>query len=188
VITCGVLLAAGAGTRFGGAHHKLLSVVGGRPVWLLSLQHLLDARLDHVVVVTGAVHLDLPPSVIPCHNPDFARGQATSLQSALEVADGLGADAVVVGLADQPFIEPSAWRAVADAPAECAIAVAVYGGRRGPNPVRLARSVWPLLPLSGDEGARTVIRLHPELVCDVPCLGSVADIDTLEDLERWKNC
>ncbi|MEY4338782.1 MAG: hypothetical protein RLZ14_632, partial [Actinomycetota bacterium] len=56
------------------------------------------------------------------------------------------------------------------------------------HPIRLARDVWPLLPHEGDEGGRSLIHLHPEWVCRVPCLGSVADIDTPEDLERWKNC
>jgi CTP:molybdopterin cytidylyltransferase MocA len=106
------------------------------------------------------------------------------LQVGVAEAERRGARAVVVGLADQPFVDPEAWRRVAAGTAP--IAVATYEGRRR-NPVRLDRSVWPLLPTSGDEGARSVLRVRPELVEEIPCPGSPADIDTLEDLASWQN-
>ncbi|HNJ97487.1 MAG TPA: nucleotidyltransferase family protein [Ilumatobacteraceae bacterium] len=179
------LLAAGGGSRFAGPDHKLLADFDGRPVWLHALAHVLDADFDHVVVVTGAVALDLPAHVIERHNHDWAAGQSGSLQLAVGAARELGAEAVTIGLADQPFVTAAAWRAVAEAPATCRVAIAVYDGVAGPHPVRLDASVWPLLPADGDTGARELLRAHPEWVCRIDCVGSGADIDTQEDLARW---
>ncbi len=179
------LLAAGGGSRFEGPNHKLLADFDGRPIWLHALAHVLAADFDHVVVVTGAATLELPAHVIERHNVNWSDGQASSLRLAIEAARELGAETLTVGLADQPFVTSAAWQAVADAPATCRIAVAVYDGVAGPHPVRLAASVWPLLPQAGDAGARELLRAHPEWVCRVDCVGSGADIDTQEDLARW---
>ena len=146
--------------------------------------------LGEVLVVTGAVQLPSAVTAMPgvrvVHNPRWADGQATSLAA----GDRAGAtgddaiDAVVVGLGDQPDITPESWRRVAASTAP--IAIATYDGRRR-NPVRLHRSVWPLLPTTGDEGARALTRLRADLVEEVPCSGSPDDIDTLEDLLRWQS-
>jgi molybdenum cofactor cytidylyltransferase len=179
-----VVLAAGGGSRFAGDGHKLLAPFRGRPVVAHAVAAAVDAGLAPVIVVTGAVDLAgaLPEGVHEVHNPDWAAGQAGSLRVGVALADSLGCDAVVVGLGDQPLVGPGPWRAVAAADAP--IAPASYGGRRR-NPVRLAREVWHLLPVEGDEGARALMRVRSDLVGEVPCLGEPADIDTLEDLERW---
>lgn len=181
--TIGVLLAAGGGTRFTRSTHKLLAPLGATTVFGHALAAALGAGFEQLVVVTGAV--DLPFDGVPVvvrHHPGWAAGQATSMQAGLAAARELGAGAVVIGLGDQPFITSSAWRAVARSTAP--IAVATYDGARG-NPVRLAAEIWPLLPTDGDAGARQAMTIHPELVEEVPCEGSAADIDTPEDLERW---
>jgi molybdenum cofactor cytidylyltransferase len=185
--TAAVVLAAGGGSRFGGAGHKLTSLLRGRPVVWWALESAWAADIGPLIVVTGAVELE--PEWIPEHaqvvaNSRWSEGQATSLQCALDAARQRGLGSIVVGLGDQPFIPPEAWRAVALSPAS--IAVASYEGTRG-NPVRLGADVWPLLPRDGDAGARSLMASRPELVTEVPCPGNPADIDTLEDLARWNS-
>jgi CTP:molybdopterin cytidylyltransferase MocA len=133
-----------------------------------------------VLVVTGAADLPLPPAVRRVRNDAWADGQATSLQAAVRAAEGY--DALVVGLGDQPLVEPEAWRRVAavDAP----LAYATYDGVRG-NPVRLGREIWPLLPTEGDEGARRLLQERADLAVPVACPGNPLDIDTQEDLAPW---
>jgi CTP:molybdopterin cytidylyltransferase MocA len=180
-----VVLAAGAGSRFRGPTHKLDAAVGGRALLDRAVDAALSAGIGPVVVVTnGRLATDIHPAVVHVVNERWAQGQITSLRRGIEAACELGAGAVVVGLGDQPFISPSAWRAVAAA--DDAIAVATYDGTRG-HPVKLRADVWDLLPAEGDEGARSLMRLRPDLVAAVPCDGSPIDIDTVEDLRRWQN-
>jgi molybdenum cofactor cytidylyltransferase len=178
-----VVLAAGAGRRFAAGHHKLHSDIGGRPLFRVAVDAAVEAGAGTVFVVTGAVALDLPDSVVEVPNPQWDGGIATSLQAGIGAARAAGCDAVVVGLADQPGVRPEAWRAVAAATGT-PLAVATYDGVRG-NPVRIAAELWPELPTSGDEGARVLLRRCPELVSEVRCPGSPDDVDTVEDLRRW---
>ena len=183
--TTAVVLAAGAGTRFAGTSHKLDAILGGRPLIRHAVDAALEAAIGPVIVVTaGHVTTPLPPTVTTVANESWADGQMSSLRVGIASASARGAHAVVVGLGDQPFVRADAWRAVAAADAP--IAVATYDGRRG-HPVRLHESVWDLLPTGGDEGARSLMRLRPDLVVEVPCQGSATDVDTLEDLRRWQN-
>lgn len=179
------MLAAGGSSRFEGGH-KLLADFRGQPVVWWAVSNALSAGLDRTWVVAGAVDLT---SVVPAGaellaNERWAEGQAASLQKAVGEARRAGLDAIVVGLGDQPLVPPSAWRTVAASGAD--IAVATYSGRRR-NPVRLGCAVWDLLPASGDEGARALMRARPDLVSEVPCQGEPADIDTREDLTRWRS-
>lgn len=183
--TAAVLLAAGGGSRFDGPAHKLATPFRGRPLVAWAVDAARQAGLDEVAVVTGAADVRplLPEDVAVLVNEDWASGIAGSLRVGIDWCERRGHQAAVVGLADQPLVPASAWRAVSEAPA-APVVVATYGGRRR-NPVRLARSVWPLLPETGDEGARALMQRRPELVEEVACEGDPADIDTVEDLRRW---
>ncbi len=184
--TAGLVLAAGEGSRFAGPVHKLRTEFRDRPLVRWAVDAALEAPLAAVYVVLGAEDLSdlLPPEVTIVMNHDWDRGQAWSLQAGVRTAEIDGHTAVVVGVADQPFVGAEAWRRVAEAPGS--IVTAVYGARRRP-PVKLDEAVWPLLPLDGDEGARHLMRRHPEMVRAVACPGDPSDIDTLEDLKRHRN-
>ncbi len=193
-----VILAAGRGSRFSDVRHKLLArlpAANGRPastVFARSLDAALDADLAMPIVVTG--HLDAADlgiaqrsDVDVVHNPEWASGQMSSVHAGIAAAGRRGANVAVIGLGDQPGITASAWSAVASTATDGrGIAVATYAGRRA-NPVAMHRDVWALLGDRGDEGARSLMRLRPDLVVEVPCSGSPMDIDTVEDLERWQS-
>jgi CTP:molybdopterin cytidylyltransferase MocA len=188
VTVAGVVLAAGAGTRYvasGGVGHKLLALVDGQPLVVLVQRAALAAGLDEVMLVEGALDLSAHclEGVTLLRNDRWAEGIATSLQTALGRAAAVGHGAVVVGLADQPGVAADDWRTMAAASDVPPIAVAVRDGRRG-NPVRLARAAWPFLPDTGDEGARALMRERPDLVQEVPCASPSWDVDTADDLER----
>jgi nicotine blue oxidoreductase len=185
-----ILLAAGAGSRFGGG--KLLAPFRGRSLIGVSLANLADAPVDETVVVVGDDARRLraacePYGVAVVENPDWAQGQSTSVRVGLE-ALGSEALAAVVLLADQPLVGAGAVRRLVEAfEGGAEVAVATYGGRPR-NPVLFSRGVWPMLvaELAGDEGARPFLRRHPEVVVRVPCdgVGDPADVDTAEDLRR----
>ena len=185
-----ILLAAGAGSRFGG--EKLLATYGGRPLIEASLSNLADAPVDETFVVVGddakRIRAACEPHALEVvENPDWAEGISTSVKAGLG-ALGPGTRAAVVLLADQPLVGAGAVeRLLAAFEGGARVAAATYGGKLR-NPVLFSREVWPLLmrELSGDEGARSFLRRHPELVTRVPCdgVGDPADVDTADDLRR----
>ncbi len=182
------ILAAGRGERFGGATPKPLAGFRGRPLVLHALDAARGSGLAPIFVVVGngaaSVRAVLPGDVEVVANPAFATGIASSLVAALRAATAHpGIAALVIGLADQPLVGPGSYRLLAATYDEGArLAVATYGGVRG-NPVLLAREHWDeAMQLTGDEGARALLRHHPAV--EVPCdgTGSPTDVDTPADL------
>jgi nicotine blue oxidoreductase len=180
----GVLLAAGAGSRLG--QPKATVELGGRQLAGRGVALLRDGGAQPVVVVTGAIAVDLP-GVLIVHNPDWRSGMGSSLAAGLAtVPDGCGA--AVVALVDQPLVGPEAVRRlIAAHRAGASVVVAAYDGKPR-NPVLLAREHWPAVTAMavGDAGARPFLLAHPALVTLVECgdTGRPDDVDTRADLER----
>ena len=180
----GVLLAAGEGSRLG--QPKALVEIGGEPLAQRGVALLRDGGAAPIVVVTGAVAVDLP-GVLAVHNPDWRTGMGSSLAAGLATVPDSCA-AAVIALVDQPLVGAEAVRRLIAAHAAGAvIAVAAYDGILR-NPVLIAREHWPgvIAMAVGDAGARPFLRAHPDLVTPVECgdTGRPDDLDTRSDFDR----
>ena len=189
----GILLAAGAGSRFGGG--KLLHPLPGSgvPLALASCRRLRQA-IDRVCVVVragdaGVIELfeNEDVCVVPCE--DATEGMGHSI--ACGVAAMADADGWVIALGDMPGVAPDTIGAIARSLGlGAAISVPTFDGRRG-HPVGFGgRFLHELAALTGDIGAREVLHAHRDLVREVPVddPGIHADIDTRSDLDRLADC
>jgi molybdenum cofactor cytidylyltransferase len=187
----GLVLAAGAGRRFGGP--KQLAPLHGRPL----LEHALRTiaavpALERVVVALGAhadeilARVDLQGAE-PLVVEDWAEGQAASLRAGVaRLAADDALDAIVVTLGDQPGVSTEAIGRVVAAWDGVRPAVrATCGGAPG-HPVLLARALFPaLLGLRGDAGARGVLA-HADVLDVVGDASALLDVDTPAELQRLR--
>ncbi|HEX8156160.1 MAG TPA: nucleotidyltransferase family protein [Solirubrobacteraceae bacterium] len=184
-----VVLAADCGSRFGAA--KQLAELDGVPL----LEHALRAveavpAIDRLVVVLGAradevrAGVDFGSAeVVVCE--DWEEGQAASLRCGIDAIDG--ARAAVLLLGDMPRITPQVIARFAELAGEHgseARARAVYDGAPG-HPVVLGSAYFAALSgLSGDHGARDVLKKIGAYPIECGQLCSPADVDTPEALEE----
>ena len=182
-----IVLAAGAGSRFGGA--KLEARLDGKPV----LQHVLDALAeagidDPVVVTAGPLMTEIEwGAARPVTNPEPGRGLASSLQvgwtAAMDAPEP--PEAVIVALGDQPLVRGAVLAALIAAPLDPdrPIVAPRYASTGARNPVRLDRDAAPLVDeASGDRGLGPLIDARPELVRWLEVEGDNPDVDTQSDL------
>jgi CTP:molybdopterin cytidylyltransferase MocA len=184
-----IVLAAGAGRRFGGP--KALVSLEGELLVERAVRIATDAGCEPIVVVIGSQADEVLAranlgDARPVVAESWAEGMGASLRAGLDAAEALACDGVVVLLVDQPRIGPAALRRLAAAwQAGAVAAVATYEGARR-NPAVLDRSIWAAVSEAavGDIGARGWMRGHDHLVVEVPCdgTGDAVDIDTPSDL------
>ena len=189
-----VVLAAGAGTRFGGA--KLLAPFGAGVLLDGALAAAFAAPVERVILVTGAdagpvsdaarvfaarvgdtVRLEV------VHAADHAEGLAASLRAGLRAVPA-EADAVFVFLGDMPCIPAGLPARLAEALGQRLAAAPVHQGRRG-HPVLVSRALFPqLAALTGDRGAGALLAGLGEGLVQVETddAGVVFDVDTPADL------
>jgi CTP:molybdopterin cytidylyltransferase MocA len=174
----GVLLAAGAGVRYG--MPKVLADDGD---WLRrAVVALHGGGCDEVVVVLGAAVVDVPAPARAVIAQDWAEGVGASLRAGMSGIEAGPAAFAVIHTVDTPDIGADVVRRVLDAgrSSPSGLARAYYGERPG-HPVVVARRHWPRLVASarGDEGGRQYLRGRTDVVA-VHCadLATGADIDT----------
>lgn len=181
----GLVLAAGAGTRFDPCQSKLLAEWDGRPL----LEHAIAAQtsvaaLERVVVVLGAHAQEIRSAVrfgradvVVCDH--WMRGRSASLRTG--TAALLDAEKVIVTLGDMPLMSASLVSRFVDAPPR---ARAVYHGAPGHPVVLGSEEVIALQREDREIEARELLAGGTVIECgDSPCS---LDVDTRADLQALR--
>lgn len=186
-MTVAILLAAGAGSRFGG--DKLLAPLHGKPLVLHAVNALRAAVTEIIAVVRpgdadlAAVLTQAGARVAVCDQAAAGMGHSLACGARLAPPDCH----VLVALGDMPAVAPhTVARIIAALEAGAAIAVPCYQGRRG-HPVGFAvRFVPQLRDLTQDRGARSLLHSDAEAVLEIAVddAGVMTDVDTITDLEQ----
>jgi CTP:molybdopterin cytidylyltransferase MocA len=181
-----IVLAAGAATRFGG--RKLEARVDGKPVLQHVLDALVEAGLEHPIVVVAGGAADLRGlDVVVNSAPERGLSSSLKLGWARATAIAPPPDAVLVVLGDQPLLRPEVVRALLAAPLDHArpIVAPRYAGTDAHNPVRVEMRARQLIDdASGDRGLGPILERNPELVRWLDIDGDNPDVDTAADLAR----
>lgn len=186
VFVSGIVLAAGRSSRLG--RPKQLLLLGGEPLLRHVILRALNSKLAELIVVLGYEAENIAQAVgvlgqRTVVNPDYLQGQSTSVRAGLAAIDPR-ADAVIFLLGDQPGIESSVIDRLIEQFAETSALIVQpsYDGQPG-NPVLFARRLFPeLAAVTGDEGARSLIRRYQSAVSLVPVNSPTPqDIDTEDD-------
>ena len=168
-----LLLAAGRSTR-AGLINKLLAPINETPMAKMALDQLKKSQCHPIFIVTGheaarVEHILMSQGVLFVHNPNYSSGMASSLRCGMEaMANGL--DAVLITLADMPYIEASTCDALIKkyAPEKGHhICVPVQKRRRG-NPVLIGHKYFgQFQQLLGDKGGKQILDKNPDAVLEV---------------------
>lgn len=188
-----VVLAAGASNRMGQTKQLLPwddTTVLGRV-----LRNVKETAVHDCLVVTGhdaenvasVAAAEGQPTVF---NPQFAFGDMlSSLQTAVRHLPE-DTEAILVILADQPFVEAPTMNLLLEAywQRQGEIIAPIYNGQRG-NPVLIGRPFFQeLLALPYNSAPRELLQRHSDLVHLVP-VGTntiLRDLDRMEDYARWR--
>jgi molybdenum cofactor cytidylyltransferase len=192
--TAGIILAAGASTRLG--RPKQLVLLDGQPLLERVINAALESNLDHIVLVLGSHAAEIKRALgsILDHNklsilvnPNYHTGMAGSLKMGIRQIKNVYGAAMII-LADHPNVDSGLINHLLARfqATDKAICVPTFKGRRG-HPVCLSQKFYAdIRSLTGDIGAREILRDHPDqlLTVELDSDRAFMDIDTKSDLER----
>lgn len=180
------LIAAGMSTRFGS--NKLEAMMGQKMLGTIAAQALRDADVGDCIAVTRAQTTDLNEQLmrigyrlITNENPQA--GMSHSIALAAQAAVNVGADALLLCLADMPFVPVDSFRALAQT-FERRSLCATDGKTRMPPAIFPRDSFSALMLLTGEGGARRLLESATTLYIAPERL---IDIDTQDDLAAHSN-
>lgn len=187
-----LLLAAGFGRRMGGGD-KLLSDMQGEALIHRSARHALEGGLSVTVCLPAGnaarrdALADLPVEILEVADPSDGMSAALSAGCFQLPANAPG---FAVALADMPDIMPADHRAMATAflgqETPLILRATTQDGKPGHPvyfPIKYAK---PLSALTGDQGARQILKTEPVQYIALPGTHALTDIDTATDLTNWR--
>lgn len=179
-----IVLAAGRSTRFGAAD-KLRQPLWGMPLGLHVAAALAEVPFAARFAVTAGPALDFAAhGYRELHNDDPAAGLSGSIRLGIAAARALECAAAVIALADMPRVSAAHVRRLLDAGDGPDTVVASSNGAIVTPPALFGAGRFAaLLSLTGDEGARALIRAGRHVIAPE---GELLDIDRSEDLERLR--
>lgn len=194
--TAGIILAAGASTRFG--RPKQLVQLNDRCLIEWVLDAALKSKLNKIILVLGCAHREilqalghkLQHSNLSVEiNLEFKKGQSYSLRTGLSKVKNDFASVMFL-LADQPMLNAATVNALLENYWETDkdICVPTYRGKRKNPTIFSHRFYNQLMQIRGDIGARQLIEENPHNVLSVEIDNSLCfwDIDTPQDAEKLK--
>ncbi len=185
-----VILAAGNSSRLG--RPKQLLPYRGKTLLSHVVAEALGASLQPVVVVTGAHHSEIEDSlrgqpVALAYNADWETGMASGIVAGLRKALSIKPNlpGVIVSVCDQPYISAELFRSLVEKHAMSGkgMIASVYSETMGTPVLFASRYFRELSVLSGDAGAKQLLRKYPVNVATIPFPKGSVDIDTEEDFE-----
>jgi CTP:molybdopterin cytidylyltransferase MocA len=193
VTTVGLVLAAGAGRRFGGPKALVRPTPDGPTLVETAVERVRAAGCDRVVVVVGAA-ADLVTGALSdtgaevVRATDWEEGMGASLRTGLAHLDADTDHLALVTLVDLPDVTSEVMGRVLAAAAgdgRGALARAAYAGIPG-HPVVLGSDHWARVrdTARGDRGARDHLGATPHVLVECGDLATGRDVDTTADLER----
>nr|WP_242521702.1 nucleotidyltransferase family protein [Motiliproteus sp. SC1-56] len=181
-------MAAGAGARFGG--RKQFALIGKQTLIERALEPLKPLFRKDLYCVLGAHREALRPLVEPharvIDHPGWAQGLGASIGHGMrQLLARSPYDAVLIALADQVALERADFQRLLEDFDNSRIVAARYAGKTGVPALFPAGNFGELAQLSGQEGARELLREKGREVIEVPMPRAEIDIDTPEDLEGF---
>ena len=186
------VLAAGLSTRMGGRPKGLLKLDDRDTFVTRIVRTFNDAGIRDVVVVVGheaaAVQHAVESSGLAARtvlNPDYERGQLSSMLTAIEAVDRPGVDGLLLSLVDAPLFAASTVRALVErfAATRAPVVRAVRGTEHG-HPVLIGRALFDTIRTADPAiGAKPIVRGNASTLGDVEVddEGAFVDIDTPAD-------
>ncbi|HZH61284.1 MAG TPA: NTP transferase domain-containing protein, partial [Metabacillus sp.] len=173
--------------------------LAGDPLGAMALKEIVQSKINSLIIVTKDIQTSwlrsvesLLTSSVHWENIISLQahlGQSYSLRTGIQRAIQIGADSVVIFLADQPFITSHMIDHLIHQSKKAKDFVAAFDGEHVKPPILFHQKAFPyLLSIHGDQGARSLLKKGVLKGINVHVdPANLLDVDTKEQYEYSKN-